>query len=372
MQITANNIAEKEILQNKINNVLSKSEIHVKPVLDKIQKECQESRDFISPLGIDGKINFLSNGSLKMNQAGETFKLHEHAIGQAGERLGIPTGYIKKMAFGPQWQRDLAADILNEHSLYTDRKKVLVRAIGDEVRGILSDQYRRLDTFEIYSTFFQECQKYNAATISAHIDATRTYCETIYPEVIEVPTERNGLLHMVFGLRISNSDFGDGALQLQSYGMQVVCLNGMTRNNMLRQVHLGRRLPDDLSLSEETYRLDTMTQASLIGDMVKQNFSRENIENQIHEIQKASETKIDLVKEISNLKNKGLYKAEVEKVEEVLMSNRTSDGVQGEGTLWKLSQAMTAVARDHQNKRRQREIEDISGKLFDRLKIKQY
>jgi hypothetical protein len=361
---------EKQILQEKINGVLGNAEVRVKPVIDKIEKEYKESKDFLAPLGKDGLLKFHSNGSLKMQSGEESLRLHSHAVGQAGERLGIPTGYIKKLATGPQWQRDLAADILNEHAEYTDRKKVLVRAVGDEVRGILSDQYRRLDTFSIYSNFFNECHKKGAQIVSAHIDATRTYCETIYPEVIAIPTEKNGTVHMVFGLRISNSDFGDGALQLQSYSMQVVCLNGMTRNNMLRQVHLGRRLPDDLSLSEETYRLDTQTQASLIGDLVKASFDIDNIEKQARTIQLASERVVDITKELNGLKSGGLYKNEIEKIESKLMANRPEDGVQGEGTLWKLSQAVTAVARDHESKRRQREIEDISGKLFDRLKIK--
>ena len=318
-------------------------------------------------------MKFTANGSLRLytvtTKGIDSFKLHEHAVGQAGEKLGIPTGYIKKLSRGTQWERDLASNILNEHSKYTDRKKVLVRTVDNEVRGILSDHYRRLDTSVIYSTFFNECNKYGAKAISAHIDATRTYCETIFPKVISIPTEKNGTVHMVFGLRISNSDFGDGALQLQSYNMQVVCLNGMTRDNMLRQIHLGRQLPDNLSLSENTYRLDTETQASLISDLVNNSFNPKNIERQAKIIQMASEREVDLSKEVKNLKGSGLFKNEIEDIEEVLISNRKSDGVQGDGTLWKFSQAMTAVARNQENKRRQREIEEISGRLFDRIKI---
>lgn len=373
MNDTIVDTTEKQILQEKINSKLASADNHVKPVLDKIEYECNNSYDFMAPLGNHNIMKFNSNGSLKLQAtttAGiHSFNLHEHAIGQAGEKLGIPTGYIKKLSRGTQWERDLASDILNEHSKYTDRKKVLVRAVGNEVRGILSDHYRRLDTSTIYSTFFNECNKYGASAISAHIDATRTYCETIYPEVVSIPTQKNGVVHMVFGLRISNSDFGDGALQLQSYNMQVVCLNGMTRDNMLRQIHLGRQLPDNLSLSENTYRLDTETQASLISDIVNNSFNPKNIERQAKIIQLASENEVNLSNEIKKLKGTGLFKSEIEDIESVLISNKKSDGVQGDGTLWKLSQAMTAVARNNENKRRQREIEEISGKLFDRIKL---
>ena len=373
MNVTATIDTEKQILQDKINDKLGSAERNVKPVLDKIEYENNNSYDFMAPLGNPNVMKFNSNGSLKLETVTsdglQSFNLHEHAIGQAGEKLGIPTGYIKKLSRGSQWERDLASSILNEHSAYTDRKKVLVRAVGNEVRGILSDQYRRLDTSKIYSAFFNECNKHGAAAISAHIDATRTYCETILPNVISIPTGKNGVVHMVFGLRISNSDFGDGALRLQSYSMQVVCLNGMTRDNMLRQVHLGRQLPDDLSLSENTYRLDTETQASLISDIVGNSFNPKSIAKQAKIIQLASESDVDLHNEIKKLKSTSLFKSEIEDIERVLISNKKSDGVQGDATLWKLSQAMTAVARDSESTRRQREIEEISGKLFDRLKL---
>lgn len=368
---------EYQILQEKIDDRIKNGEERIKPILDTIEKEGSMMHDFIAPLGKSNIIRFESNGSLKLDAStseGDTrvyrkYKLHTHAVGQAGEKLGIPTGYIKKLALGDKWQRDLAADVLNRHSQFTDRRKILVRSVGDEVRGILSDHYRRLDTSKIYSVFFKECIKQGAHIIDAHADATRTYCETIYPKVISVPTEKNGTVHMVFGLRISNSDFGDGALQLQAYNMQVVCLNGMTRDNMLRQIHLGRQLPDDLSLSDRTYELDTETQSSLIGDLVSNSFSADNIQRQARIIQLASEREVNLNSEIVNLKKSGLFKHEVDEIEDVLVASKRSDGVQGEGTLWKLSQAVTAVARDQENKRRQREIEEISGKLFNRIKL---
>ena len=364
---------ERQVLQEKIDDRLKNGEERIKPILDTIEREGNMMHDFVAPLGSSNILSFGSNGSLKLNAMNngtlDIYNLHNHAVGQAGEKLGIPTGYIKKLSIGEKWQRDLAADILNKHADFTDRRKILLRAVGGEIRGILSDHYRRLDTSKIYSVFFDQCNKQGAKIVDAHVDATRTYCETIYPKIISVPTEKNGTVHMVFGLRISNSDFGDGALQLQSYNMQVVCLNGMTRDNMLRQIHLGRQLPEDLSLSDRTYELDTETQSSLIGDLVSNSFSADNIQRQARIIQLASEREVDLNNEIVNLKKAGLFKHEVDEIEDVLVASKKSDGVYGEGTLWKLSQAVTAVARDQENKRRQREIEEISGKLFNRIKL---
>ena len=364
-----------EILQQKINTMLARKEQKVITAINTIEETGNLMRDFIAPLGKTSLVNFTSNGNLslqlwKENEEGgliidEQFGVHDHAISQAGEKLGVPTGYLKKLATQKsQWGRDLSAHILNEHSYNTDRQRVLVRSVGSEIRGILSDHYRRLNTTEIYGSFFTNVANSGGVLVDAFADATRTYVETILPKVIPVPTEKNGVVYMVFGMRISNSDFGDGALNVQAYSIQVACMNGMTRQNLLRQIHLGKRLPDNISLSEQTYKLDTEAQASLVGDVVSQVFSADNIERQAVSIQEASAMSVDLEKEVKKLP---MLKQEVEAVEKCLMANREDDGVQGEGTLWKLSQAVTAVARDQEDGRRQREIEDVAGKLFDRL-----
>ena len=93
------------------------------------------------------------------------------------------------------------------------------------------------------------------------------------PETIAIPTAKNGIVEMAFGARLSTSDYGDGALELRAFLMQGVCLNGMCRNSVMRQVHLGARLPENMGISQHTYELDTKTQASAIRDLTKSIFS---------------------------------------------------------------------------------------------------
>ena len=366
---------EYQILQDKINRKIDTAQEKIKPILTDIEREGNIMTDFIAPLGNNNVVSFDANGSLKMNvEASDgisSYSMHTHAVAQAGEKLGVPTGYIKKLAVGAPWQKDLAAHVLNQHSDNSDRSRVLVRAVGNEVRGVLSDHYRRLNTTEIYGSFLDAINRQGGVLVDAHLDPTRTYLESILPHVVSVPTEKNGMVYMVYGMRISNSDFGDGALNVQAYSINVVCTNGMTRQNMMRQIHLGKKLPDNISLSEKTYRLDTETQASLVNDLVSTVFSKDHIERESRVIQLASEMELDLEKEIKKLPKAGMLKSEVEQVSKVLIANKGDDGVTGEGTLWKMSQAMTAVARDQEDGRRQREIEDIAGKLMDRVKLNQ-
>ena len=54
-------------------------------------------------------------------------------------------------------------------------------------------------------------------------------------------------------------------------------------------------------------------------------------------------------------------------VEKILMRNDPEDGVQGAATLWKLTKAITAHAREL-TPERSRELHEISGQLMNRVK----
>jgi len=358
-----------EKLQARIERGISRSASY----LDRIDTEGRLLNDFILPLGANKKVAFFSEtDKVFMNITnGEVhnYSLHPHAIAQAGDKLGIPQSYIKSLAESKlEWKTDLAAKLLNEHSLHATRQRVLVREVGGEIRGILSDQYRRLNSTEIYSSFITAVKEQSAVIYDAYADDTRSYLETLYPQLISVPTLKNGIVYMAYGIRLSSSDFGDGALELRAFLVQTVCMNGLVRDSVLRQIHLGAKIPDNIQLSERTYRLDTQTQASIIKDSVKQLMSKDSIYSNALQIQRASEMEVDLEKEFKLLPKVGLSKNETEEVKTVITSNKSSDGVQGENTLWKLAQSIGAVARA-KDERRKRELEEISGKLLERIKV---
>lgn len=79
------------------------------------------------------------------------------------------------------------------------------------------------------------------------------------------------------GVRFSTSDYGDGSLDLRTFLLNGVCLNGMVRERTLKQVHLGGRLPEDLQLSEETYRQDTKTVLLTVRDATRQLYNKDII-----------------------------------------------------------------------------------------------
>ncbi len=367
-----------EVVMNKVQRMIDGKAVGVQATMERLVNEGKISQDYIAPIGVNLKqgdhtpvITFTStDGNLFMNMPDGQFNLHNNAVNQLASRMDIPSRYLRDLAASRQaWQVSLAATILNEHSGWTQRSRVLVRTVGKQVRGVLSDSYRRLNSVDILTAFIQEASEQGAVISDAYMNDTKVWAETILPTPITIPTPKNGDVVIFAGARFSTSDYGDGSVDMRAFLLNGACLNGMVRESVMRQVHIGSKLPDTLALSQQTYELDTQTTVSAVRDLTQGLFSKDTIMRKALEIQGASEMEIDPDKEIKKLTHDSwLTKGEGKEVEKILMRNDPNDGVQGAATLWKLTQAITAHAREL-SPERSRELHEISGELLSRVKI---
>lgn len=367
-----------EVVINKVQRMIAGKAAGVEATMNRLQEEGKISQDFIAPIGVNLKaqdhspvITFAhpQDGQVVMNMPDGQFTMHDNAIGQIADRMGIPQRYLRTLASGKDWQRDLASHLLNEHSGWTERSRVLVRAVGTQVRAVLSDSYRRLNSVDILTAFIMEAAGQGAVVADAYMTDTKVWAETILPEPFVIPTANNGDVVIFAGARFSTSDYGNGSVDMRSFLLNGACLNGMVRESVMKQVHLGSKLPDNLALSQRTYELDTQTTVSAVRDLTQGLYSKDNLMRKAYEIQGASEMVVDLDTEVKKLTRDGwLLKAEGEAVQKILMNNNPEDGVTGAPTLWKLTQAITAHAREA-TPDRSRELHEISGELLGRVKI---
>jgi len=375
MDATATQQGLNEVVINKVQKMIENKQSGVQSTMERLVNEGKIAQDFIAPIGVNLRINdhkpvitFGANGHVFMNMNERQYSLHENAVYQLADKIGIPARYLRELANGDEWKRQLASVLLNEHSSWTQRTRVLVRSVGQEVRGVLSDSYRRLNSVEILTGFIEEAGKQGAIVADAFMTDTKVWAETILPKPIIIPTMQNGEVFLFAGARFSTSDYGDGAVDMRAFLLNGVCLNGMVRESVMKQVHLGSKLPDNLQLSERTYQLDTQTTVSAVRDLTKGLFGRENIMQKAIEIQGAGEIEVDMNEELKRMVKAGsLLKSDSENVEKILMRNNPDDGVQGGSTLWKLTQAITAHAREL-DPSRSRELHEISGALLNRVK----
>lgn len=365
-----------EVVMNKVQRMIDGKAVGVQATMERLINEGKIAQDYIAPLGVNLKakdhepvITFTGDNHLLMNMPDGQFTMHDNAIGQMADRMGIPQRYLRQLASGDPWAIALAAYVLNQHSDWTQRSRVLVRTVGTQVRGVLSDSYRRLNSVEILTAFVQEAAGQGAVISDAYMNDTKVWAETILPTPITVPTKNNGDVVIFAGARFSTSDYGDGAVDMRAFLLNGACLNGMVRESVMKQVHLGSKLPDNLALSQQTYELDTKTTVSAVKDLTKGLFSKDNLMAKAVEIQEASEVEVDFNKELKRLtSNGGLLKQEGKEVEKILMRNNPDDGVQGGATLWKLTQAITAHAREL-TPERSRELHELSGQLLNRVRV---
>lgn len=365
-----------EVVMNKVQRMIDGKSVGVKATMERLVNEGKLAQDYIAPIGVNLKtqdhnpvITFSGDAKLVMNMPDGQFTLHDNAIGQLADRMGIPQRYLRGLAGGEPWAIMLAAHMLNQHSDWTQRSRVLVRTVGQQVRGVLSDSYRRLNSVEILTAFVQEAAQQGAVISDAYMNDTKIWAETILPTPLTIPTSKNGNVVIFAGARFSTSDYGDGAVDMRAFLLNGACLNGMVRESVMKQVHLGSKLPDNLQLSQQTYELDTKTTVSAVRDLTSGLFSKDNLMKKAIEIQGASEIEVDFEHELKRLtRDGGLLKQEGKEVEKILMRNDPEDGVQGGATLWKLTQAITAHAREL-TPERSRELHEISGQLMNRVKV---
>jgi hypothetical protein len=94
--------------------------------------------------------------------------------------------------------------------------------------------------------------------------------------------------------------------------------------------------------------------------------SEEEIDNKKHLIQNGSKKEIDLDKMIQKLPKmaNGPTVEETEKLSALFLNATPEDGVEGRPTMWKLSQGLSAIARELPP-RRSREIQEFAGALLE-------
>lgn len=310
-------------------------------------------------------------GGLAVKAGDERWTLHGHALRQLAERAGVPAKYLADLSTSQDvWQRDLAAHMLREH-YHHDDDRYLVRAVDGEIRGFLSDTYRRLDTRPILASFIEACQALELVCVEGTVTDTRVAIKAVLPLIFEpVPYEV-----MLFGVQLKNSDFGAGRLELTPFLLRLWCTNKACLENALAQIHLGKRLPENIRFAEETYQADTQAQALAVRDVMTSVLSPEAIEETQALIIAANEQGVDW-RGVSRRLESMLGKAGVEKVRDVYANDRDVDhlptaaagGKEGELNLWRLTNAISWVSNSIEDGDQRMDLERLAGEMLLKAK----
>ncbi|MFA4971198.1 MAG: hypothetical protein WC683_01205 [bacterium] len=333
--------------------------------------EAERPQDFLVPTDA---FRFRANAHNKLEVAlgrnGDTrvLAVHPHALDQGVSKTNIMGQTTARRLLDQEqpWSTDLLADALNRIYTNIDRERLLFRAVGDQVRGILSDRYRCLDSGPIFEHFVRAMQGFGAVPTDGHVYDTKVTLTMTLPTIFDpVPTDPRGLC--VVGATLKNSDFGAGALDLRLFVLRVWCLNGAMRQDAFRQVHLGRRLDEDFAFSDETRRLDTQASISAMGDVIGALMRPERINEEMALLRRASETEIDVAALFQQLRKVGSVSKSEEKALVGVFNTPDVEMLPPGNTLWRASNAISLFAQDQEvSADRALELQILAGSVLDR------
>lgn len=258
------------------------------------------------------------------------------------------------------WRAELLQEI-GGRLLERSEDRYLIRRINGEVRGVLSDQFRRLDCRPMLDAFLKAAKKWKAVAAGGHVTETRAVVRVLVPQVYEPrPGEA-----VVYGLQFSNSDFGAGMYQVSDFVLRLLCTNGMTGEQQLKQIHLGRRISDDFEMSERTHRLDSETLVSATIDTVGYLLSDVVLDRRTREIGALSAKELTF-EQASRAVGKRLSKAETDAARDLYEGPDVLNMPAG-NDMWRFANALSFLANDEkkiENEDRRIELQEIAGKLL--------
>lgn len=269
-----------------------------------------------------------------------TRSLHRNALGQMAQVLDMPIKFVDSLQnIDDPWARELLAH--NLQTVFHERhatKRFLTRSVHGQVRGFLSNQYRRLDSRPIVEAFAEAAQRKGAVPYEGVVTDTKIALKAVYPMVYEpIPGEM-----VAFGLALENSDFGNGAMSVREFTARIWCSNMHVFEETMRQIHLGGKLDENMLYSQRTYELDTRTTVSALKDVIANRLDAASLDKRVRALQAANEEGLTPTQAATQLK-KLLNKGEAEDALKAFEGNDDYNLPAGQ-TAWRLSNAISWIA----------------------------
>jgi hypothetical protein len=367
-----------EVLQRKVNDFVNRSRVDGEALVERLKsREIDDaviptSQVRFEPHNYGGLAAIVHEVSKKNNtDRYHNWQLTRHSTYQLADRIGIPQKWAADVALSNQhYKQDAVAYALNQYiANYTGKDdRFLFRNVDGVTRGILSTGYKRLNTREIFLMFTLTAQLMDLPIVGAFEGTSRDYIECLCPTLVYLDTPNNGVVAYARGMQLKNSDFGDGYLELRSWGLYGACLNGNTGKSFLKEVHLGSRIDKEFVYSIQTINAETEARALMVRDRMEYVFSEKNMAFEEAQIMEASDAEVDLEDEIQFLPKLGVTKDEAQAIQSILMKRDPDDGITGKPSKLMVAQAVSAYGRTADNittgVSRKRELQQIAGNMI--------
>ncbi len=331
-----------------------------------LERQSKSKRDFIadtrklSMIAVADAEHFPGN-NVRLEGVNGGMALRTTAHAQLAATLQIPKPYYDRMlAEAP----DLLSRNVNQW-LERQPAKKLIRTLDGSIRAILSASYRPLDNFDLAEAVLPKLIGLGAQVISSEVTESRLYLKATTDRIsAEVKVGQR----IQAGAVVSNSEIGQGTLRLQFLDYNLACLNGMIRETVVKQVHLGRgaRGQDVIEDAREYFR-DETRQADdkafflKIQDATASIFNQERFTQRMQQYSAAAGIKIEIAPEELievTAKRFGFNDTERSGIMRHLIEG-------GDLSVWGLANAVTRTATDCESYDRATELEALGGQVIE-------
>lgn len=201
------------------------------------------------------------------SEAIEPLEINQFAHRQIGSYLKIPADYYNRM------QNEMSELLVQNVNTWLSRisEKRMIRALGGTARAFLSSRYKVIDNTTIAEIALPIIAEMKGAKVeSCQITERQMYIKVVNQR-LEAEVAPGDIVQA--GLIISNSEVGQGAVNIQPLVYRLVCSNGMIVNEArTRAKHIGRIIDSDedfLIFSDETIQADNKAFCLKVQDTVK-------------------------------------------------------------------------------------------------------
>ena len=236
----------------------------------RIEELSTQKQDFIATTGAQAQMVVSQNKPLMVvNDGAKTlgeFPILGSAHGQIGARTNIPAVYYNRMLAE---QPALLATNVN-HWFNANPEPRMVRVLKGNNRAFLSNKYQRVENEEIAQVALPLLLQSGMQIVSCEVTERRMYIQAISKNLeakVEGSRRVGDIVHG--GVVISNSEIGQGAVNVSEFDYYLACLNGLISGKLMNASHVGRKIEDNADLwADDTREADDKAMILKVRDMV--------------------------------------------------------------------------------------------------------
>ncbi len=259
--------------------------MNLEDFLSSIEQIEKRKEDYVVPAK---KLLMEDSDSLSFDGGGK-FQLNEVSHGQLADRVGIPRKYYSRISEIEGLREYNVNELLRANpSRYT------VRTVDNTARAVLSDRYLPVDNFLVLNQVMPVFKELPGVEIkTGNLTDRRMYMQVVFPHTQRdiVPGDA-----VQYGITLTNSEVGLGAINVESTIWRLVCSNGMIGKSIVNRRHAGRRITESDNMDlfrKETIKTDLKAFVMKLSDIIRYSLQEAQIEALIAPIRSAAGVQVE-------------------------------------------------------------------------------